>query len=133
MRRNYTVSLVMGLLALSVLLVACDGSRVVAVGLVETNIGNEATARYQTFTGTKTRQIDAQAGQTIRLAYEVTVSKGSLAIELRDPRRDALWQLLLERDAADVVELPARSAGTYRLVIEGDGTGGSYAISWEVE
>ena len=114
------------------LLAACGPSSL-EIGMMETNLPGRWEASYMTFTGTKADKIQADAGQTLILEYEVDVDKGDLSIEVKHPEAGALWDVVLQEDAEDTVELALEWAGPYTITIEGDNAGGSFDLSWELE
>ena len=100
--------------------------------MVETNLPGRWEANYRTFTGTKLDTIRADAGQTLHLEYEVTVDKGDLGVEIVGQEDEILWGMSFKEDAEDIVELGLEQDGLYTIAIEGDNTGGSFDLSWEL-
>jgi hypothetical protein len=117
------------LLTLTTLLLAgCDR---VQIGWVETSLPGQFEASYQTFSGTERRRVRLQEGETLTLTYEATVEKGTLIFEIQDPDRDTAWSLTLEQDDAGTIDLTAEQRGTYRILVQGQETGGRFALNWE--
>jgi len=114
------------------LLTGC-GKSSLEIGMVETNLPGRWEASYTTFTGTKTDKIRADAGQALILEYEVNVDKGDLSIEVNHQDAGALWDVVLQEDVEDTVVLALEQDGPYAITIEGDNTGGSFDLSWELE
>lgn len=113
-------------------LVTGCGQSSVEVGMVETNLPGRWEASYSTFTGTKLDSIPAQAGETLLLEYEVEVNKGDLSIEIRHSEGGSLWDVSLQEDADNRVELALEQDGPYTIAIEGDNAGGSFRLYWEL-
>jgi hypothetical protein len=101
--------------------------------MVETHLPGRWEASYTTFTGNKTDTIRASAAQTLVLDYEVEVDKGELTIELRRHEGGPLWDMSFQEDAADSVAIALPDTGPHTLAIEGEGAGGSFDLSWELE
>jgi hypothetical protein len=114
------------------LLAGC-GASTLEIGMVETNLPGRWEASYTTFTGTKLDTIRANAGQTLVLEYEVTVDKGNLGVEIIGQEDEILWGMSFKEDAEDSVELGLEQNGPYTIAIEGDNTGGSFYLSWDLE
>ena len=68
----------------------------------------------------------------IELDYDVEVEEGMLTIELLDPDGDRVFHRTFREAASDVVFVSAPRRGRYQLRIEGEGTKGSYDVSWDV-
>lgn len=88
---------------------------------------------YVAFSGVKTSEFDARAGETIALHYDVVVDKGLLTILLVDPQREIVWGKEFDDDATEDVAIDAIRGGTYSLVVEGVATAGSFDVTWKVE
>lgn len=130
---NYRRKAVWAAIALVLVgLVAACGQSSVEVGMVETNLPGRWEASYSTFTGTKVDSVRAQAGETFLLDYEVEVNKGDLSIEIRHSGDGSLWDVSLQEDANDRVELDLEQDGPYTIAIEGDNAGGSFSLSWDL-
>jgi hypothetical protein len=113
-------------------LVAACGQSSLEIGMVETNLPGRWEASYTTFTGTKDDTIRAQAGQILEFTYDVQVDKGDLSISVDRHDREALWEVSLQEDARDAVEIALDRDGPYTIVVEGDKAGGSFELSWEL-
>lgn len=130
-RKRTAICLALSILFFS-LLTAC-GQSSLEVGMMETNLPGRWEARYVTFTGTKVDTIRAQAGQTLILEYNVEVDKGDLSIEVDRHEREAIWDVSLQEDADDTVQIALDQDGPYTIVVEGDNAGGSFEFSWELK
>jgi hypothetical protein len=113
------------------LLTAC-GQSTLEIGMVETNLPGRWQASYATFTGTKFDTLQAEAGDTLTLEYDVQVDTGTLTLEIRSPRNRLLWDTSLQDNADDTVNLTLEQAGSYTISIKGDAAGGAFALSWEL-
>jgi hypothetical protein len=87
-------------------------------------------ARYAHWSGSKQKLISLEANDVLELTYKAKVNKGSLIIEVLPPEGDALLAVNLEQDAEQTVKLTAEEAGRYVVKVRGEGTGGSFSISW---
>ncbi len=122
----------LGLLVLgSLLLVACSQSKL-QIGWVGTSTANQFSYRYETFTGTERKSIRLTAGETLALTYAVEVDKGSLTLAVQNPDGETLWEETFEEADDETVELNAEKTGTYKLLVQGERTGGSFDISWDI-
>lgn len=105
----------------------------IRIGWVRINLGEDRqAARYTTFTGRETVLVDVNSGQTLTLGYATEVGRGALSFEVLNPENEVIWEVSLEEGRSDTVGLVAEQNGTYKLVIEGQDTGGSFDVSWEV-
>jgi hypothetical protein len=132
MKRKRTTAWLATALFLTSLLAAC-GQSSLEIGMVETNLPGHWEASYTTFTGTKADKIRADAGQILILEYEVKADKGDLSIELNHSEAGTLWDVTLQENAEDIVKLALEQDGPYTITIEGENTGGSFDLSWELE
>jgi hypothetical protein len=105
----------------------------VQIGFVESSGLNNTEARFHTLSGRKSWRERLGQGDRLTLAYEVTLDKGSLTLQVQNPQDEAMWQVELEEgaDVDDEVVLDAGESGTYTIVVLGDGAGGNYDLSWE--
>lgn len=125
----------MAVLALmtGILFAGCGARSSLRIGWLEAGGPGHKEARYGLFSGQERASFRAQAGETIGLDYDVDVEKGTLAITLLDPDRDALWARTFEEDVEDSVRIEAPQDGRFRLRIEGESTGGAFKIAWRLE
>jgi hypothetical protein len=121
------------LFALSVVLLASCTVKSGAFVEVCTDLPGNISCQATTFQGKKSYSVRAEAGQTLSLAYDVAVSKGSMEIQVRNPDGDVMWEVSIEDAAADMIELSIDEDGKYSVVLKGDGMGGEYDVSWDVE
>lgn len=115
------------------LLASCTGSRV-QLGWVASTLPGRFAADYAMFTGTERWMVRAEAGETLVLRYDTEVDRGTLRIKIEDPDGDLLWGVSLEQDAGDTVSVHVgQQDGNHAIVVQGDGTGGGFVLSWAVE
>lgn len=119
-------------LLLAGLLAGCQVDTI-EIGMVETHLPHDWRASYATFTGTKRDAFEAEAGQTLRLAYDVTVERGTLTLEVQNPDDEVVWDVSLQEGDSAAVDVPLERDGRYHLVVRGDDTGGSWNLSWDVQ
>ncbi len=103
----------------------------VNIGYVGTNVGNRIVAAYTLFNDTETATIDVDAGKTLIVNYTSDVKQGKLTIKIFNSADEL------------VAELPSNTTGTksiytashekYKLEVAGDGTEGSFNVSWETQ
>ena len=132
MRMKRTLLLTMALLVVSGVLAGCGGRSTLKIGWRGSDARRRKWANYVSFSGVERASFRAQAGEVIRLDYDVEVEKGSLTIQLLDPDGEAAWEKTFEEGDADEVVVRVSQNGRYRLHIEGNETGGSYDVSWEI-
>ncbi len=121
---------------LALLLSSCDFSKV-RIGEVRmmygTNEEGHISYNYSTFTGVENGSLQVEAGQQLSFNYCVTVTKGSLLIEWRDPSGEVVWRKsLLESELGETV-IPTETSGTYRIIIQGTNAAGDFDVTWEVD
>jgi hypothetical protein len=119
--------------ALSVVLLASCTVKSGTFVEVCTDLPGDISCEVTTFEGKKSYSVRAEAGQTLTLAYDVAVSKRSMEIQVENPNGDVVWEVSIEDVAADVIELPLDKDGKYSVVLKGNGMGGEYDVSWDVE
>jgi hypothetical protein len=121
------------LIASFVILAGCARFEGVRVGWSGFSLPGHVSYSYSTFTGTLQDTFDVDEGQTINLDYEATVERGTLILLVEDPQGEPVWQVELTDDDSDSVEIMAPESGRYVARIEGQDTGGSFDLQWEVE
>ena len=134
MRKKFVLTLI------SVLILGFADVRTFIIENSETKIGwvefsdlNGVKCSYSTFTGTEKRMIKAEAGDCILLNYSITVDKGSIEIEVRDPAGEVIWKHRFEKSFASSVKIKANQSGWHKVVIRGENAGGSFDVSWKVK
>ena len=131
------IYLLFTILIIGTLLSGCDFSTKIKIGEVRLGMfGDHQDSHlyysYRTFTGVESDRIQAEKGQTIAFSYQVSIDKGSLIIEWQDPQGEVLWHQVYESDAQNALEIPVETAGTHTIIIQGNDTGGSFEVSWQV-
>jgi hypothetical protein len=111
-------------------LAGCDQSSI-RLGWVETSSPGHLKASYGEFTGTETRTVLAQPGETLYLEYDVEVNRGNLRLEVDDPYGQAIWCVALCTDCGETKALPVSKAGCYTISIQGEATEGSFDLKRE--
>lgn len=93
----------------------------------------EASFTYREFSGLESWPVEAEAGDTLSISYEVEVTKGTLAFTLRDTAADTiLWQQISTEDAAGTDSVTLPEGGPFEMQVRGILTGGGYTLRWEV-
>jgi hypothetical protein len=135
-RKLSIVRTIMAVLLNTLVLTACTGSSgpEIRMGWIGTGGVGQMVYEYATFAGTEEGRVRVKAGQTVVLAYAATVDKGTLSIRVRTASNEVLWETtLLEDTDEQQVELVTSEAGTCTILVIGDETGGSFAVSWTVQ
>jgi ABC-type Fe3+-hydroxamate transport system substrate-binding protein len=127
-KRN--ILMVAALAVLVVLLMGCSQSSI-RLGWVETSSPGHLNASYGEFTGTETRTVLAQSGETLYLEYDAEVDNGSLHLEVYDPYGQAVWCVSLCDDCGETKTLLVSKAGCYTISIRGEATEGGFDLKWE--
>jgi hypothetical protein len=91
------------------------------------------TARYAVFTGVEEGKARVEAGQTLVLAYAATVDKGTLTIKVQTAGQETIWETTLSEDTDEQQIELAPVAGNCTILVIGDESGGSFALSWTVQ
>lgn len=87
---------------------------------------------YMRFTGIELAEIEAQEGETIEVDYTAGVIRGRLMMQVMSPSQDLLWEVILDENVDDRVDIPVEESGTQTLIIRGINARGSFDIQWEV-
>lgn len=124
--------LLVSAVSLLALAVGCEQSRS-QIGWVESNLPGSFAASYVSFSGSEVRTVRADAGETLVLQYTAEVNKGTLGIMVEAPDDEMLWDVSLHKSAGDMAEFPVEQAGCYSIIVRGEGTAGSFDLTWEVE
>ena len=111
------------------LLSGCSQSQLY-IGSQGYNMPGHISYQYHTFTGSETCRFEAESGQRLTLNYDIGIGKGSLMIEVENPIGNEIWEMLLNEDTKDTVELVLEEEGRYAIEIRGDNAGGYYDIRW---
>jgi len=123
--------LALALLLMTSMLIGC-GSSTVKVGWRGSSGPGHMGYHYTTFDGVERKKFRVEAGQTIPFDYDVTVEKGTLVLKVVTPDSENLWEETFREDAAGTVTLTAPQNGLYTIRIEGQSTGGSFDLAWNV-
>jgi hypothetical protein len=132
MDHKQSVLMAATLVVLAGFLVGCSQSSV-RLDWVETSSPGHIKATYAEFTGTETRTVLAQPGETLYLEYDAEVSKGGLYLEVDDPYREAIWCVFLCDDCGETKALPLKRAGCYTISVQGEAAEGGFDLKWEQE
>jgi hypothetical protein len=116
-----------GIMALLVLVAGCT----TRVGYVGRNVPGHMSASYNTFTGSEQMKVAAGEGSTLSIDYRSEVTKGELAILVKNPDGTTLQKLETDTEGSTTIELTR--PGPYYIAVIADGAGGDYDIRWEIE
>lgn len=122
--------LILIVLVIGLLLTGC--SPTTRIAWRGSSIGDEMSYRYFSFSGSERTTVQAEAQQELKLDYNVGVNKGTLTVRLLDPDRQILWEETFIQDDVGDHSFGPTEDGTYEIIVEGDSTGGHFAISWQV-
>jgi hypothetical protein len=128
LKRNLIISLVVVILTMAVL-TGCDSN--MSLLYVGSDTGDKISGSYKLFTGTKSKTINAEKGETIVIDYSSEVKSGELALKVLDPDKEIALEL--ETNKAGTEEINAEKDGKYRLIITGNKTNGSFNVKWDVK
>lgn len=131
MKRLRFLTITMALLA--GVTASCLSTSQVRIEWAGSNLPGRMTYRYALFTGQESGSLEAELGQTIALSYEATVNEGTLSIEVRGPQGQIIWQVQLEGDEAESVQIPVPEAGKHTVTMVGRDAAGSFDVEWQVE
>ncbi len=129
MSHKWNILIAATLVVLAGLLVGC-GQTSVRLSWMETSLPGHLKATYGEFTGTETRTVLAQPGETLYLEYDAEVDTGNLHLEVGDPYGETVWCADLCQDCGETKALPVNSAGCYTISIRGEATEGSLDLKW---
>ena len=119
--------LTMGILLLMMLTVGCTKR----FGYTSMNVPGHMKASYVWYTGLqRSAAIQVDEGESIYLAFNSKVEKGSLAVAVVDSRGQEIMNLPTGKRGVKEVKSPA--AGQYFLVARAEGSKGFFDIFWEV-
>jgi major membrane immunogen (membrane-anchored lipoprotein) len=116
-------------LVLTILLSGCTRQ----VGWVGLNYGNIFDVSYHFFDGIKIEKIQANAGDTFNLTYDIEVDDGALRLELLDPDRELVWEASFLEDNEEALTFQVEKSGRYTLRIIGDQTKGGFELRWDIK
>lgn len=123
----------LALLLIGTLLAGCGDSSSLKIGWREFGGLSRKRAKYVTFDGVQNKAFRVDAGKAIELTCDVTVDKGSLTVALIAPGGERLWEETFQEDAERFTTVTTSEGGRHILRVEGQQTGGSFDISWDVE
>jgi hypothetical protein len=121
------------MIGLTLLVLALMSACTRQVGWVGMNYGNVYNASYILFDGKQTETLNLKAGETLNLAYHVSIDSGALTFQLIDPDRRIEWEASFRDNIKDFLSYPVDSSGRYTLRLIGDETSGKIDLRWEIE
>ncbi len=124
---RYKGGILLGVLVL-LLLAGCNASNL-KIGYISTGVGNTLTASYYYFDGMESRRIEGEPGEIITIAYSSEVKKGNLEMKIKSPTGE-IYPLSTGDGYEEMLEIPVDKTGTYRLIVMGERTRGSFSVSW---
>jgi hypothetical protein len=101
----------------------------VRVGWTSSVSSHQYTANYATWNGDTSLPIAVQEKQ-VMFSYRVRIDKGALTIKVQDPQGKTVWETTLHQTEVGNRILSTPRTGSYKLVVEGQSTGGSFDIRW---
>mgnify|MGYP001220239263 FL=1 len=97
-------------------------------------VGNRGShsleASFASFNGSESKTLKIDAPADLALEYNVTLSKGELALELYHPDGDLIWQKDMNASTSGQESIALPDEGHYLLVINGAWASGDYQVSW---
>ena len=121
------------MIGLTLLVMALMSACTRQVGWVGMNYGNVYNASYILFDGKQTETLNLKTGETLNLAYHVSIDSGALTFQLIDPDRRIEWEASFRDNIKDFLSYPVDSSGRYTLRLIGDETSGKIDLRWEIE
>jgi hypothetical protein len=120
-------------ISLGLVLIGCGGG-FTCKGCVETARPGYLNYRYQSFNGSITKQVNADAGVILTVNYQATVETGTLAMRVLNPEGEAVWEQTFDvgEDVANSVQVDMGRQGRYKLIVEGHQTRGAFEVDWQV-
>ena len=118
----------LGIFIFVLLVVGCSSSNL-KVGYVSSGVGNTFTASYYYFDGIESRNIKGEPGEIITIAYNSEIKKGNLEIKIESPTGE-VYLLPTDLKSEEKMEIPVNKTGTYRLIVMGERTRGSFSVAW---
>jgi hypothetical protein len=129
MIKNLVIFSILALVLSFTVFTSCDNT--IFVGSVGSNTGDQIRWSYHSFDGTQTKTIRVNAGKTLVITYSSVVEKGTLKIEVTDSVDGQTTAL--PTDSSGIKTVTATSDVTYKLVITGSQTQGSFNVSWKTQ
>lgn len=105
----------------------------VEAGMTDSSLPGYLSLNYNRFQGMKTARFRVKPGEWVKLFCDVRIENGELAVLLRDPRQEVVWEKIFSADAAERITFSPQLPGTYQLVIEGKNTRGGFDIQWIID
>lgn len=118
-----------GILLLVLLMVVGCSTSNLKVGYISSGVGNTFTASYYYFDGMESRNIKGEPGEIITISYNSEVKKGNLEMKIESPTGE-VYPLPTDLNSEEMMEIKVDQTGTYRLIIMGEGTRGSFSVAW---
>ena len=120
------------LILLSMMMIIFLSSCTRKIGWVGTNIGDKFNASYQFFDGKQISTLRLDAGETLKLDFELEIIKGSLILQMLDPNKNLVWQKRFFEDTSGNFTITPDIDGRYRLNVIGEETQGGFDLQWEI-
>lgn len=117
------------LIGLTLLLISCVTSNGVRVGWSSSLHSTEYSASYASWNGSSSVPINIRESSVV-FSYQAEVRKGSLSIAVQDPQDQGLWRTTLHGNGNGSRILSTPRTGSYKLLVEGQNTAGSFDIRW---
>ena len=102
------------------------------VGWIGIDIGNKFNAHYQFFDGNQISTLQLDAGETLKLKFELEIINGALTLQMLDPNKNTIWEKRFLEDASGNVEITPDIDGRYRLNVIGEETQGGFDLQWDI-
>jgi len=99
-------------------------------GYSGSSVGRKIKGSYQFFNGTKIKIINAKEGKTIVINSASEVKEGELTMSILDSSNNVVVNL--ETNTTGTKEINSDKNQTYRIVIRGTQTKGSFNVNWDI-
>lgn len=87
---------------------------------------------FTRFTGIQLGEIEAEDEQVIDLSVTAGVVRGRLLMQVMSPSQELMWDVILEENVNETVQIPVTEDGVHMLIIRGLNARGSFDVQWEV-
>ncbi len=125
------VLLGIGLLVMLCLAAGCSYGSAVTMFFVENSDTTSWQATYESFDGTKVKEMKLKQGQTRTFHISVTTEEGTLAFALLDQDGGEIYRQ--DNIPTSAFDVPLEKPGKYQLKFIGEGHKGGFSMVWGAE
>jgi len=129
-RRRFSASVLLTVVLMALPLTACSVGSSVRLGWRETRETGHWQADFTWFDGTDMALVRATPGQSVRLALDAELTRGTLDCSLVAPGGGLLWHEVVDSTAIHEVAIPMVEDGYCTLRIVGTEAEGRFDLTW---